>query len=200
MNLSRLEPDSTDRTLAFEIRRIQTEERPDMRGRIDRYSHQSQRGIIRGEDGSDYPFSQDQWEAHGLPMPGMGVEFERVRAQGQRRSTSFAAKTGAVGHDVVMAVDAGPTARAAEPNDSRPARHILRVRGGAQDLHGQTRGRNFAPDSVGSRSVLLGGAQRDPVGLARCSLYDMSAGLGGNVRHLFRRANGICSATPRRRS
>ena len=47
-----------------------------MRGRIDRYSHQSQRGIIRGEDGSDYPFSQDQWEAHGLPMPGMGVEFD----------------------------------------------------------------------------------------------------------------------------
>ncbi len=49
-----------------------------MEGRIREYSHQTQQGVITGEDGADYSFSESQWEAHGLPMPGMAVDFQPV--------------------------------------------------------------------------------------------------------------------------
>ncbi len=49
-----------------------------MEGRIREYSHQTRRGLITGEDGADYSFSESQWEAHGLPIPGMAVDFQPV--------------------------------------------------------------------------------------------------------------------------
>ena len=47
-----------------------------MRGKVREYSHQSRQGIIRGDDGADYAFSELRWEAPGPPMPGMIVEFD----------------------------------------------------------------------------------------------------------------------------
>jgi hypothetical protein len=49
-----------------------------MEGRIREYSHQTRQGVITGEDGANYSFSESQWEAHGLPMPGMAVDFQPV--------------------------------------------------------------------------------------------------------------------------
>ena len=49
-----------------------------MEGRIREYSHQTRQGVITGADGADYSFSESQWEAHGLPMPGMAVDFQPV--------------------------------------------------------------------------------------------------------------------------
>ena len=50
-----------------------------MRGRVRSYSHQLRQGVIRGADGNDYAFSEAQWDAPGLPVPGMAVEFDAHR-------------------------------------------------------------------------------------------------------------------------
>ena len=63
-----------------------------MRGRIKDFSHQQQRGIIEGDDGSEYAFSYGEWDGHGLPMAGMPVEFE---TQG-RNAISVVSASGAM--------------------------------------------------------------------------------------------------------
>lgn len=47
-----------------------------MEGKIREYSHRTRQGIIDGVDGAAYAFTESQWEAHGMPIRGVSVQFD----------------------------------------------------------------------------------------------------------------------------